>query len=210
MSNIKFTNFAHSRLAVGLGLGVTTLSVTGGQGSRFPALSAGEYFYLTIEDANLNREIVKVTDRSGDTMTIVRAQDNTTNQAWTAGDVVALRFNAAAIEDTLGVAVVKTGVTASAAVPAGTTAQRDAGPFAGYFRFNTTTTKFEGYNGTGWGSVGGGATGGGSDEVFIENNQNVTVNYTIPGTRNAMSTGPLTVNDGVTVTVSDGARWVIL
>lgn len=39
-------------------------------------------------------------------------------------------------------------------IPAGTTAQQPTG-VAGYLRFNTTTTQFEGYNGTTWSSVGG-------------------------------------------------------
>jgi hypothetical protein len=97
----------------------------------------------------------------------------------------------------------------SVKIPVGTTAQRPT-PADGKIRFNTDTTKFEGYNGTTWGQLGGGATGGGSDEVFVENGQNVTANYTIPGTKNAMSTGPITVDSGVSVTVSSGSRWVIL
>jgi hypothetical protein len=107
-------------------------------------------------------------------------------------------------------AVLKTSNTGSAVVPAGTQAQRDGSPAAGYFRFNTEVAKFEGYNGSSWGSVGGGATGGGADAVFVENDQAVTANYTIPATKNAMSTGPIAINDGITVTVSDGARWVII
>jgi hypothetical protein len=100
--------------------------------------------------------------------------------------------------------------TGSAVIPSGTEAQRDGTPVTGYFRFNTTVSKFEGYNGTAWGSVGGGATGGGADEIFIQNGQTVTTNYTIPSDRNAMSTGPITVNSGITVTVSSGSRWVVL
>jgi hypothetical protein len=41
-------------------------------------------------------------------------------------------------------------------IPTGTTLQRPTGA-TGYFRFNTTTTQFEGYNGTTWGTIGGGA-----------------------------------------------------
>jgi len=41
-------------------------------------------------------------------------------------------------------------------IPNGTTAQRPTGA-AGYLRFNSTTTQFEGYNGTTWSSVGGAA-----------------------------------------------------
>lgn len=100
--------------------------------------------------------------------------------------------------------------TGSEKIPAGTTAQRDGSPAAGWFRFNTTTTKFEGYNGTSWGSVGGGATGGAGDEVFVENNNTITTSYTLGTNRNAMSVSPLTVNAGVVITVPAGQRWVIL
>ena len=103
-----------------------------------------------------------------------------------------------------------TGTTGSTRIPAGTEAQRDGSPAAGFFRFNSDVAKFEGYNGSAWGSVGGGATGGGSDEVFIQNSQTVTTNYTIPATKNALSTGPITINSGVTVTVSSGARYVVI
>lgn len=55
-----------------------------------------------------------------------------------------------------------------------------------------------------------GAAGGGTDQVFYLNDQTVTTNYTIPVGKNAMTTGPVAVADGVTVTVSDGSRWAIL
>lgn len=98
----------------------------------------------------------------------------------------------------------------SVKLPVGTDAERDGSPAAGYFRFNSDTDSFEGYNGSSWGSVGGGATGGGNDAVFVENDQTVTTNYTIPTGKNAMSTGPVTISDGVTVTVSSGSRYVII
>jgi hypothetical protein len=82
--------------------------------------------------------------------------------------------------------------------------------FVGDMRYNTTLAKFEGYNGSLWSSVGGGATGGGNDAVFVQNDQAVTVDYTVPADKNAMSTGPITVNDGVVVTISDGARWAVI
>jgi hypothetical protein len=56
----------------------------------------------------------------------------------------------------------------------------------------------------------GGATGGGADAIFYENGKTVTTNYTITSGSNAMSTGPVTVNSGVTVTIPSGSRWVIL
>ncbi len=107
-------------------------------------------------------------------------------------------------------AVLYTALTGSAVLPAGTTAERDASPQAGYLRFNADTGLYEGYNGSDWVPVGSGATGAAGDQVFVENDQTVSADYTIPGTKNAMSTGPVTIQDGVTVTVSDGARWVII
>jgi len=106
--------------------------------------------------------------------------------------------------------VAQSSSTGSAYMPAGTTGQRDGSPSAGYLRFNSTLAKFEGYNGTAWSSVGGGATGGGSDDIFIENGQTVTTNYTISTNKNAMSTGPITINSGITVTVPSGSNWVVL
>jgi hypothetical protein len=210
MAEILFTNFAHSQLAAGINSSATTILLEAGHGARFPNPSGGDFFYVTLENASLVREIVKVTGRSTDSLTIVRGQDNTTAASWSAGDTVALRLNAAAIEYMINEVVRRTAADGSAIIPTGDESERDGSPSAGYFRFNTDVSKFEGYNGTSWGSVGGGATGGGSDAVFIENDQTVTTDYTIAADKNAMSTGPIEVDDGVTVTVSSGARWVIL
>ena len=95
-------------------------------------------------------------------------------------------------------------------LPVGTTAQRPGSPTSGMVRFNTSLVTFEGYNGTAWGAIGGGATGGGSDDVFYENGQTVTTNYTLTTSKNAVSAGPVTINSGVTVTVPTGQSWVIV
>lgn len=115
-----------------------------------------------------------------------------------------------AIQEVIDESVYKTGNTGSAVLPVGTTAQRDATPATGYVRFNTNLTQFEGYNGTAWGTIGGGAKGGGSDQVFFENDQTITQNYTITAGKNAVTAGPVTVNSGVTVTVPSGSNWVIV
>ena len=59
-------------------------------------------------------------------------------------------------------------------------------------------------------AAGGGATGGGSDEIFYENGQTVTTNYTITNGKNAMSAGPITIDSGVTVTVGTGETWTVI
>jgi len=55
-----------------------------------------------------------------------------------------------------------------------------------------------------------GATGGGSDEVFYENGQTVTADYTITNGKNAMSAGPITINSGITVTVGSGETYTVV
>ena len=61
-----------------------------------------------------------------------------------------------------------------------------------------------------WGDSAAGAGGGGSDKIFWENGQTVTTNYTITNNYNAMSAGPITINDSVTVTIGDGETWTIV
>jgi hypothetical protein len=102
--------------------------------------------------------------------------------------------------------VAKTSGTGSAVVPTGTEAQRDGSPSAGYLRFNSDATSFEGYDGSAWGSIGGGAT---SDAIY-ENSATIAEDITIATGRNGMSTGPISVAGGVTVTVSSGARYVVI
>lgn len=101
--------------------------------------------------------------------------------------------------------VPRTSTTGAAVIPSGTEAQRPT-PATGQLRFNTDATSFEGYNGTEWGSIGGGAT---SDAIY-ENSATIAENITIVTGRNGMSTGPITINSGVTVTVESGARYVVL
>jgi len=55
-----------------------------------------------------------------------------------------------------------------------------------------------------------GATGGGSDELFYENGQTMTTNYTITNGKNAMCAGPITINSGVTLTIGSGENLTIV
>jgi len=72
-----------------------------------------------------------------------------------------------------------------------------------------TATSFAG-DGSALTGISAGATGGGSDEIFYENGQNVTTDYTITNGKNAMSAGPITIDSGVTVTVGAGETLTIV
>ena len=45
---------------------------------------------------------------------------------------------------------------------------------------------------------------------IVTNNKTIGTSFTIPATDNAMSSGPVTISGGITVTVSSGSRWVVL
>ena len=96
--------------------------------------------------------------------------------------------------------------TGAVALTSGTTAQQPSSPIAGMLRYNTTTTSFEGYNGSIWGSIGGANAGG----AVYENKQTITANYTMTTGNSGESTGPISVSSGVTVTIPSGSKWVVL
>jgi len=165
---------------------------------------------VTITGGTINGTTVGATTAASGRFTTLEATG-----AFTAGSTAAITGNT-----TVGGTFAVTGTstftglgsfngTGALKIPAGTTAQQPT-PVTGQIRYNTTNNLFEGYGASAWGSLGGGATGGAGNQVFFENDQTVTTNYTIPSTKNAMSAGPVTINTGVSVTVSTGAVWTIV
>ena len=55
-----------------------------------------------------------------------------------------------------------------------------------------------------------GNTSAGKNSIIRVNNKTITGNTTIGATENASCTGPITVNSGVTLTVTSGGRFVAL
>lgn len=91
---LKLTNNAFGTLAAGINSSATSITLTTGQGARFPTLGAGDYFYATLIDTSNNLEIVKCTARSTDVLTVVRAQETTTARAYVTGDRIEIRITA--------------------------------------------------------------------------------------------------------------------
>lgn len=131
----------------------------------------------------------------------------------TTGTGVAVPANSSVLVFNNGTNVVQAvtafGGTGAVLIPVGTTAQQPTG-VNGQIRYNTTQQTYEGYSNGAWGQLGGGATGGGTDKVFVQNQLVVTTNYTLPTGYCAESVGPITINSGVTVTIPNAQRWVIL
>jgi hypothetical protein len=109
-----YKNNAYSTLSAGITDSATSITVQSGHGDRFPQVTAPDIAYITLEDSSGNREIVKVTARSGgsDTMTIVRAQESTSARAFSSADVVEQRVTAGELAGfAVNGAVTGTGIT---------------------------------------------------------------------------------------------------
>lgn len=96
--------------------------------------------------------------------------------------------------------------TGSITLPVGITGDRPT-PTTGMIRYNSTTDSFEGYTSAGWGAIGGGAS---AEGAIYQNINYIASNFTFSPNNNGMSTGPITINSGVVVTIPSGQRWVIL
>jgi hypothetical protein len=88
MAIFLFADNASTALASGIGTSDTTCTVTATTGSEFPAPGAGQQVAITFEDVSGDIEIVYCTGRTGDTLTIVRAQEGTTARAFASGTIV--------------------------------------------------------------------------------------------------------------------------
>ena len=95
---VKFANNAYSTLAASITSGATSVTLTTGEGARFPTLTGADYFYATLIDSSNNLEIVKVTARSTDVLTVVRGSESTTARAYAAGDRLEQRITAAGLD----------------------------------------------------------------------------------------------------------------
>lgn len=153
-------------------------------------------FLATPSSANL---AAAVTDETG-TGSLVFSDSPTFNDDITLGVAATATGAAKFVGTTSGI------VTLSVADAAGTWTMK-LPTTAGASNQALTT---DGSGNTTWTTITGGATGGGSDAIFWNNGQTVTTNYTVPATTNAGTFGPITINSGVTVTVSSGSNWTVV
>jgi hypothetical protein len=94
---VKVTNNATTTTAAAVSSTALSLTVATGTGLIFPVLSTGDYFYATLSDTNNNFEVVKVTARTDDVMTIVRAQEGTLALPFPTNSRFELRVTAASV-----------------------------------------------------------------------------------------------------------------
>lgn len=92
---ILFKNNYQTTLAANITAVATSITIAAGSGAALGTLGSDVY-YATIYDGDSpsTKEIVKITARSTDTLTVTRAQESTTAQAWNAGAFLELRVTA--------------------------------------------------------------------------------------------------------------------
>lgn len=116
-------NNAQSTLQSAITAAATTISLPAGHGGRFPAPGTG--FYLTVWDGTTysdpgldpGMEIVLCTARSGDTLTVTRAQNSTAATSHASGDAIRLLMDASHITDLQ--TAVNTIENSAASIPSG-------------------------------------------------------------------------------------------
>jgi hypothetical protein len=86
MATQKFANNASAVLAASISSIDTTIQVASGFGSLFPSPGAGEFFLVALQNAAGTLELVKISSRTGDNLTVAssgRGQEGTSAAAWT-------------------------------------------------------------------------------------------------------------------------------
>lgn len=90
-----FANNASSELLNDIDPVQTTIELSASEGDRFPSPGLNQIFKITIINyVTGDREIMHVTARSGDTLTVERGREDTTGHAFAAGTLVQLRVTA--------------------------------------------------------------------------------------------------------------------
>jgi len=137
MSIFLFADNATSALASAIGTSDTTCTVTATTGSEFPAPGAGQQAAITFEDVSGDIEVVYCTGRTGDTMTIVRAQEGTTALAFASGTIVENRVTKGTLQAFLqknGGDTMTGTTTMSGILALGSGGSIQGGEFTGYLR----------------------------------------------------------------------------
>lgn len=166
MSIYVFKNGASSTLASSIVAADVTLTVQPGEGALFPTISAGQQAIVTLEDVAGNKEIVHATARSGDVLTVIRAQEGTSAADFASGSRVELRVTAGLLNSLLqknGGDVLAGTTTVSGVIDLGGGGSVQGGEFTGHVRSAPGVT-------AGQISVVGGVPKSGSDTILTSAN----------------------------------------
>lgn len=143
---VLLANNATSRLAGSIDSNVDQVAVQSGDGSKFPNPGENQWFPLTIINSTGALEIMRVTARNGDLLTVQRGQEGTQPREFVAGDRIELRATAGALAEKFD----KSGGTIIGPVTltADMTTYRPASPTTGVVFLGNSGTKYLFFDGT--------------------------------------------------------------
>ncbi len=149
-------NNASSRLAASINTTTLEIAVSAGDGAKFPTPGENEWFPLTLVRNDGAIEILAATDRNGDVITVIRAQETTAPLAFSAGDRVELRATAEILNGKMD----KQGgvMTGPLMLKSDMTLYRPAAPATGALFFGDSGSKYLFYDGANYALAGGGLT----------------------------------------------------
>jgi hypothetical protein len=94
----QFANFAQSTLATAVDADDTSVVVQTGDGAKFPTCCTGSQDFYVVLQTGTTQEVVRVTNRSTDTLTVVRAQQGTSGASFGIGSRVEQRVTRGTLE----------------------------------------------------------------------------------------------------------------
>lgn len=97
MTTYLYTNFAASTLQAAVTAAATSMIISAADASKFPVITT-EHFYMTVWDRVSSPEIVEVTARVGQVLTVIRGVDGTAGTAWLAGTPCRVAINKALLD----------------------------------------------------------------------------------------------------------------
>lgn len=104
MAGVLIANNAWGTLNVEISQYATEIYLTPGQGDRFPnAVTGVSWFYATLVDKEKNIEIVRVTNRNAETLTVERGVDGTQARAFPVESRIEVRPCAAVFSDKVNI-----------------------------------------------------------------------------------------------------------
>jgi hypothetical protein len=128
---IQFANRFKTTITGAHTAATTTINLSSSTG--FPALAAGDYCYLTLVSPDQQTiEVVKVTARAANALTVVRGQEGTAATTWATGTAIELRLTAQALLDALAELLPLKGGSLSGKLSAAAPALTGAGLNVGY------------------------------------------------------------------------------
>jgi len=202
MPRIYVNNFNTTLSAAIVSTGATSITIASATG--LPTLATGEYYLLTIDDGT-NIEIVKVTARSGTTLTVVRGQEGTTAATFASGVAVEMRATAGGMVNVDDEGNFYTNnyhpALTSVATAAGTTTLTSAS--TGFYNFTGSTTQNVNLPVTSTLTLG--------HKFVIKNSSTGTVTVRSSGanTIQAITTGNSAIFTCVLISGTTAASWVV-